>query len=221
MCGRCGRLSPGQDGGAGRRRWRSLDEGAMRTYIEAHAPGCGALLQVRDRAADADRPGGQWGRSSSGCPTTRVPGATRWTGCAVSESTRSPRDPPAQGSAPRGRPATACSPGCRSRWRRRGTRVHRRGATHRHPACGRGTRCPDPSRELRRVRRPRSPTRNTVHVWTHATTNSARVDAAGRSRPRSLTGTAARLQHPVGPLHLVVGQDDIIDFTATFSLACR
>lgn len=38
FCGRCGRLSPGHDGGAGRRRWRSLDQGTTRTYIEAAAP---------------------------------------------------------------------------------------------------------------------------------------------------------------------------------------
>lgn len=37
-CGRCGRLSPGLDQGAGRRRWRGLDHGATRTYIEAQAP---------------------------------------------------------------------------------------------------------------------------------------------------------------------------------------
>jgi transposase len=38
LCGRCGRLAPGHDAGAGRRRWRSLDQGTMRTYIEADAP---------------------------------------------------------------------------------------------------------------------------------------------------------------------------------------
>ena len=38
FCGRCGRLSPGLDQGAGRRRWRSLDQGTMRTYIQADAP---------------------------------------------------------------------------------------------------------------------------------------------------------------------------------------
>ena len=38
FCGRCGRLSPGHDTGGGRRRWRSLDQGTMRTYIEADAP---------------------------------------------------------------------------------------------------------------------------------------------------------------------------------------
>jgi transposase len=38
LCGRCGRLAPGHDGGAGRRRWRSLDQAATRCYIEADAP---------------------------------------------------------------------------------------------------------------------------------------------------------------------------------------
>jgi transposase len=38
FCGECGRFSPGHDAGAGRRRWRSLDQGATRTYIEAEAP---------------------------------------------------------------------------------------------------------------------------------------------------------------------------------------
>jgi transposase len=38
FCGRCARLSPGHDAGAGRRRWRSLDQGMTRTYIEAQAP---------------------------------------------------------------------------------------------------------------------------------------------------------------------------------------
>jgi transposase len=38
FCGRCGRLSPGHDAGAGRRRWRCLDQGATRTYLEADAP---------------------------------------------------------------------------------------------------------------------------------------------------------------------------------------
>ena len=38
FCGRCGRLAPGQDAGAGRRKWRSLDQGTTRTFIEAEAP---------------------------------------------------------------------------------------------------------------------------------------------------------------------------------------
>jgi transposase len=37
-CGRCGRRSPGYDGGDGRRRWRALDAGTTRVLIEAAAP---------------------------------------------------------------------------------------------------------------------------------------------------------------------------------------
>lgn len=36
-CGRCGRRSPGYDQGAGRRRWRGLDAGTTRVFIEADA----------------------------------------------------------------------------------------------------------------------------------------------------------------------------------------
>jgi len=36
-CGRCGRLSPGYDRGPGRRRWRGLDAGTTRVFIEADA----------------------------------------------------------------------------------------------------------------------------------------------------------------------------------------
>lgn len=37
-CGRCGRRSPGYDRGEGRRRWRALDLGSVRAYVEAEAP---------------------------------------------------------------------------------------------------------------------------------------------------------------------------------------
>lgn len=37
-CGVCGRRSPGYDAGVGRRRWRSLDLGVIRTVVEADAP---------------------------------------------------------------------------------------------------------------------------------------------------------------------------------------
>jgi len=37
-CGLCGRRSPGYDTGEGRRRWRALDLGTMRTVLEADAP---------------------------------------------------------------------------------------------------------------------------------------------------------------------------------------
>jgi transposase len=37
-CGRCGKRAPGYDQGEGRRRWRALDLGEMRSYLEADAP---------------------------------------------------------------------------------------------------------------------------------------------------------------------------------------
>jgi transposase len=37
-CGLCGRRSPGYDRGEGRRRWRALDLGTIRAYVEAGAP---------------------------------------------------------------------------------------------------------------------------------------------------------------------------------------
>jgi transposase len=37
-CGRCGRRSPGYDQGEGRRRWRALDLGEVRSFLEAEAP---------------------------------------------------------------------------------------------------------------------------------------------------------------------------------------
>lgn len=37
-CGRCGRRSPRYDRGEGRRRWRALDLGTCRVYLEAEAP---------------------------------------------------------------------------------------------------------------------------------------------------------------------------------------
>jgi transposase len=37
-CGRCGRRSPGYDQGTGRRRWRGLDAGTTRVFVEADAP---------------------------------------------------------------------------------------------------------------------------------------------------------------------------------------
>jgi len=36
-CGRCGRRAPGYDQGEGRRRWRALDLGEVRSYVEADA----------------------------------------------------------------------------------------------------------------------------------------------------------------------------------------
>ncbi len=37
-CGQCGGLAPGYDQGEGRRRWRGLDVGVTRCYLEANAP---------------------------------------------------------------------------------------------------------------------------------------------------------------------------------------
>jgi transposase len=37
-CGKCQRRCPGYDGGAGRRRWRTLDLGTIQTFLEADAP---------------------------------------------------------------------------------------------------------------------------------------------------------------------------------------
>jgi transposase len=37
-CGKCGRRCPGVDRGEGRRRWRALDLGTIRAYLEAEAP---------------------------------------------------------------------------------------------------------------------------------------------------------------------------------------
>lgn len=37
-CGLCGRRCPGYDRGRGRRRWRALDLGTVRAYVEADAP---------------------------------------------------------------------------------------------------------------------------------------------------------------------------------------
>jgi transposase len=37
-CGRCGRRAPGYDVGEGRRRWRALDVGTTKVFVEANAP---------------------------------------------------------------------------------------------------------------------------------------------------------------------------------------
>ena len=37
-CGRCGRRGPGYDAGEGRRRWRGLDLGTVKVFLEADAP---------------------------------------------------------------------------------------------------------------------------------------------------------------------------------------
>ena len=38
LCGRCQQRCPGYDSGEGRRRWRALDAGTVRVFIEADAP---------------------------------------------------------------------------------------------------------------------------------------------------------------------------------------
>jgi transposase len=37
-CGRCGKQAPGYDQGQGRRRWRALDLGTIRAFVEADSP---------------------------------------------------------------------------------------------------------------------------------------------------------------------------------------
>ena len=37
-CGRCGERAPGYDQGEGRRRWRTIDLGEMRVFLEGDAP---------------------------------------------------------------------------------------------------------------------------------------------------------------------------------------
>ena len=37
QCGRCGRVAPGEDKGRGRRRWRGMDWGPLKVFIEADA----------------------------------------------------------------------------------------------------------------------------------------------------------------------------------------
>ena len=40
-CGRCGRRCRGVDRGEGRRRWRALEVGLLKAFVEADAPGVG------------------------------------------------------------------------------------------------------------------------------------------------------------------------------------
>lgn len=58
-CGVCGRRSPGYDGGEGRRRWRALDLGATRAFVEAEAP------RVRCRRHGVVVAGVPWARHGS------------------------------------------------------------------------------------------------------------------------------------------------------------
>jgi hypothetical protein len=48
-CGLCDRRSPGYDLGDGRRRWRALDLGTTKVFLEANAPcGCRKLVRIAD-----------------------------------------------------------------------------------------------------------------------------------------------------------------------------
>jgi transposase len=59
-CGRCGRRSPRYDRGEGRRRWRALDLGTTRVFIEAEAP------RVRCRAHGPTVAQVPWARHGAG-----------------------------------------------------------------------------------------------------------------------------------------------------------
>jgi len=59
-CGRCGRRSPGYDGGDGRRRWRALDLGTTKVFVEADAP------RVRCRAHGVTVAAVPWARHDAG-----------------------------------------------------------------------------------------------------------------------------------------------------------
>ena len=50
-CGRCDRRSPRYDHGEGRRRWRALDLGTTKVFLEADAP----RVRCRDHGADGRR----------------------------------------------------------------------------------------------------------------------------------------------------------------------
>lgn len=59
-CGRCGRRSPRYDRGEGRRRWRALDLGTTRVFVEADAP------RVRCRDHGPTVAGVPWARHGAG-----------------------------------------------------------------------------------------------------------------------------------------------------------
>jgi len=59
-CGRCGRRCPRYDRGEGRRRWRALDVGAVRAWVEADAP------RVRCRRHGVVVAGVPWARHGAG-----------------------------------------------------------------------------------------------------------------------------------------------------------
>jgi transposase len=59
-CGRCGRRAPGYDRGEGRRRWRALDVGTTKVFLEATAP------RVRCRAHGVTVAAVPWARHDAG-----------------------------------------------------------------------------------------------------------------------------------------------------------
>lgn len=59
-CGRCGRRSPGYDRGEGRRRWRALDMGTTKVFLEAAAP------RIRCRAHGVTVAVVPWARHDAG-----------------------------------------------------------------------------------------------------------------------------------------------------------
>jgi transposase len=59
-CGRCGRRSPRYDLGEGRRRWRALDLGTTKVFLEANAP------RVRCRTHGVTVAAVPWARHSAG-----------------------------------------------------------------------------------------------------------------------------------------------------------
>jgi transposase len=59
-CGRCGRCAPGYDVGEGRRRWRALDLGTTKVFVEATAP------RVRCRSHGVTVAAVPWARHGAG-----------------------------------------------------------------------------------------------------------------------------------------------------------
>jgi len=59
-CGRCGQRSPGYDLGEGRRRWRALDLGTTKVFLEANAP------RVRCRSHGVTVAAVPWARHGAG-----------------------------------------------------------------------------------------------------------------------------------------------------------
>lgn len=78
-CGRCGAKSPLYDRGEGRRRWRSLDVGELRCYLEADCP----RVSCRDHGPTVcEFP---WARHSAG-HTRAFDDQVAWLACCTSKS---------------------------------------------------------------------------------------------------------------------------------------